>query len=102
MLVIVCILVLTHLYICFYRSKKNIHMLQQNLYNENNRYLKWVWKNKNQFLDLDLFLNGISIIGIIGLYQFDFISVVLLIMIALIWLLLGVRKQRELSESQQK
>lgn len=23
------------------KSKKNLHMLQQNLYNENNRYLKW-------------------------------------------------------------
>ena len=30
------------------------HMLQQNLYNENNRYLKWVFKNYKQFLDLDI------------------------------------------------
>ena len=29
-----------------YKSKKSLHMLQQNLYNENNRYLKWIFKNK--------------------------------------------------------
>ena len=28
-----------------YRSMEAMHMLQQNLYNENNRYLKWVAKN---------------------------------------------------------
>lgn len=33
-------------YIYFiYRSMEALHMLQQNLYNENNRYLKWVSKN---------------------------------------------------------
>ena len=31
-------------------SKKSLHMLQQNLYNENNRYLKWIVKNKDLFL----------------------------------------------------
>lgn len=34
----------------------SIHMLQQNLYNENNRYFKWVWKNKKDaFLNLNLY-----------------------------------------------
>ena len=28
-----------------YRSVEAMHMLQQNLYNENNRYLKWTVKN---------------------------------------------------------
>ena len=28
------------------KNKKSLHMLQQNLYNENNRYLKWIKKNK--------------------------------------------------------
>ena len=31
-------------------SFRAYHMLQQNLYNENNRYLKWVWKNKKTTL----------------------------------------------------
>ena len=27
------------------KTTRALHMLQQNLYNENNRYLKWVFKN---------------------------------------------------------
>ncbi len=39
-----------------YKSKKSLHMLQQNLYNENNRFLKWIFKNKREtFLNLNLY-----------------------------------------------
>ena len=36
------------------KSKKNLHMLQQNLYNENNRYIKWVLNNSKNFITLEL------------------------------------------------
>ena len=37
-------------------SMRSYHMLQQNIYNENNRYLKWVWKNKKLILkNIDLY-----------------------------------------------
>ena len=37
-------------------SKKALHMMQQNLYNENNRYLKWVQNNIHLIIkNLDLF-----------------------------------------------
>lgn len=37
-------------------SMRSYHMLQQNLYNENNRYLRWVWKNKKLiFTNIDLY-----------------------------------------------
>lgn len=37
-------------------SMRSYHMLQQNLYNENNRYLKWVLKNKALiFKNIDLY-----------------------------------------------
>ena len=45
-----------------YRSMEAMHMLQQNLYNENNRYLKWIKKNYKRaftlidFLPIALFL----------------------------------------------
>ena len=77
-------------------------MLQQNLYNENNRYLKWVWRNKKQFLELDLLVVFLALIGVLGIYKLEFVSVVLQLMIALLWLLLGLRKQRELLESKEK
>ena len=38
------------------KSRRSLHMLQQNLYNENNRYLKWVKKNKHEITkNLDIF-----------------------------------------------
>ena len=37
-----------------FKGKKSIHMLQQNLYNENNRYIKWIFKNlRKAFFSLD-------------------------------------------------
>jgi len=44
------------------KNKRSIHMLQQNLYNENNRYVKWMIKHyKSVFISLD-FLSMIIII----------------------------------------
>ncbi len=49
-----------------FKNKKALHMLQQNLYNENNRYVKWIIKNfKSIFLTLDLFATLIIIIAYI-------------------------------------
>ena len=53
-MIIYIVLLISFIIINFYKTKRSLHMLQQNLYNENNRYLKWVMKNKNQFIDLDL------------------------------------------------
>ncbi len=51
------------------RSKKSFQMLQQNFYNNSNRYVKWIFKNsKRSFLTVDwLFL----IIIAIGFFGFD-------------------------------
>ena len=48
------------------KNKKSLHMLQQNLYNENNRYVKWLIKNaKGVFLTLDLLATIVVIIAYI-------------------------------------
>ena len=55
MLLTYFLLFVEYLYI-IYASKKSIHMLQQNLYNENNRYLKWILKNKKQvFVNINVY-----------------------------------------------
>ena len=39
----------------FYKTKKSLHMLQQNWYDLDHRYLKWILKNKKKvFLNLDI------------------------------------------------
>ncbi len=46
------------------RTKKNMHMLQQNFYNNSNRYIKWIFNNKNRsFLTIDLLFVIVFMIG---------------------------------------
>ena len=41
----------------FLKSKKSFHMLQQNWYNDGNRYVKWIIKNKKQeFFNIDILI----------------------------------------------
>ena len=60
--------VLNLLFSCLYliiRSKKNLHILQQNFYNENNRYIKWGSKNIKQVFKLDIIIFLISLLNLI-------------------------------------
>ena len=46
---------LTYIYYLTYKSRKALHMLQQNWYNDGNRYLKWVKTNaKKVFITFDM------------------------------------------------
>lgn len=66
------------------KSRKSLHMLQQNLYNENNRYLKWLKQNRTQAL------KHYDIIGliltIISLFTGNILSTILLVISAVIYL----------------
>ena len=43
----------------YLKSKKSLHMLQQNWYNDGNRYLKWINNNKRKvFFNIDILLTG--------------------------------------------
>lgn len=68
------------------KDRKVLHMLQQNLYNENNRYLKWIIKNpKYVFLSLDF----ISMIFLLLSWLIDnkLSSIILMIMAIILYLL---------------
>lgn len=62
------IIISTILLIC-YKSKKSLHMLQQNLYNENNRYIKWNLKNISQFINLELIIILITLLALLVVYD---------------------------------
>ena len=50
---IICLGILIVIYnLCI--SKRSVHMLQQNMYNENNRYFKWVFKNLKETFRFDI------------------------------------------------
>jgi len=58
-LLLVCLLFFSMLFYTISLCSKSLHMLQQNLYNENNRYIKWCLSNT------DLSLLNINAFGIL-------------------------------------
>ncbi len=86
----------------FFKSKKSLHMLQQNLYNENNRYLKWVTKNSKQFLSFDLLGIAISLIGVFVVYDLEIITYILLVGIILLYLYIGFSIRKDIKSGQNK
>lgn len=79
----------------FLKSKKSIHMLQQNWYNDGNRYLKWIKKNiKKVFCNIDI----IGILFIIFNYIYVdsvFLMVLFIIFYMIISLLLIHNNKKE-------
>ncbi len=67
--------------VVIFESKKSLHMLQQNLYNENNRYLKWIAKNKSEFLNIQLVTIFITIICLIGIFKIETVSFIFLLIL---------------------
>ena len=100
MLIIIFILIISLIFANHYKSKKSLHMIQQNLYNENNRYLKWVIKNKNQFISIDILIIPLCIVGMCT--EVELIQKVLLIIIALILVLTGLNMKNMIAKDQNK
>ena len=59
------IFIFIYLIYVFYKSRNSLYMLQQNLYNENNRYLKWIKRNKGKCFNVIDFLPFLFIIFLI-------------------------------------
>ena len=66
MLICAYIIIAVILVYSMIKMKRSLHMMQQNLYNENNRYLKWVSKNKMEIY------RGLDIYGILFTACFAF------------------------------
>lgn len=66
------------------KTKKVLHILQQNWYNDGNRYLKWIKNNpKKVFINFDI-LFIVFLLGLIIPYKYTLILFVLFYMIAFI------------------
>ncbi len=101
-LFIYIILIIAFIYANVHKSKRFLHMLQQNLYNENNRYLKWLFKNGKVFLSLDLLIILIAVIGYIFIVDYELLSILLLVVMALICLLIGYNWNKTIMNDQNK
>ena len=65
MIVTFLVLVLSFVLLNYYKTKRSLHMMQQNLYNENNRYIKWIIHNQKQFLNIEVIVIIIALVKII-------------------------------------
>ena len=101
-MVLVSILVLALLFACFFKTKRSLHMLQQNLYNENNRYIKWVVKNYKQFIDLDIIFVLISFAGALVFYDLSLVSNIAMVVIIVVSYLLGYSWIKRIKNDQNK
>ena len=86
----------------FYKSKRFIHMLQQNLYNENNRYLKWIMKNKSIFLGIDSISILICLISVFVTFDIESINIIFLLIISIINIIIGHSYRKMIKEDQNK
>jgi len=85
--VIKILLTIIWLMYMFYRTKKALHMLQQNLYDDDSRYIKWIKKNFNKIM-LSFELSQVFLIFFI-LFVKD--GTIILILFGLIYTLLLIR-----------
>lgn len=84
------------------KSKKNLHMLQQNLYNENNRYLKWVLNNSSNFLTIEFISLVIVSLSCCFLTVNNNISFIINIIAIIIYLIFIIKYYKERKEVQVK
>ena len=75
----------------YLKSKKSLHMLQQNWYNDGNRYIKWIFKNtKKVFLVLDLSF----ILFLLFMFIDPILSMILVIIAYTIFSLVNIRMSK--------
>ena len=83
------IVILPYIYL---KSKKSLHMLQQNWYNDGNRYIKWINNNKKKvFYNLDI----LFIVFLLGLILRTIDLMALFIIFYSLSALLFLNKQRK-------
>lgn len=86
----------------FFKTKKSLHMIQQNLYNENNRYIKWVLKNYQEFFNLEIITIILSVIGLFVIFDLDRYAIIVEIIIIFIYAVLTLKWHNRLSKEQVK
>lgn len=101
-MIIKFILVLSFIFALIYKSRRSLHMIQQNLYNENNRYIKWVLQNYSDFFDFDIFLVCLSLIGCFVVFDLTFLSNTFMIILIIFNIIIGLKIKNKIAHDQNK
>ena len=81
------LLIIIWLFYLYFRTKKSLHMLQQNLYDDDHRYLKWIKKNFDKIMLDGEILQLFLIFFILFIKKSNYI----LILFGIIYFLLFIR-----------
>ena len=98
-MILVILYILFTLFLLIFKNRRNLHMLQQNLYNVNNRYLKWICKNYTQFFDIDLI---ILLLAIVGYFICPKMSIFFLIIMSILNIILTISIRNRIVNDQNK
>ena len=90
-IVVYGLLFLSFIFLLSVKSKRSLHMLQSNLYNENNRYLKWVMKNKTEMITMEFVSLILLLIEVFVLYSYIEFSYGILFIVCIINVFVGYR-----------
>ena len=102
-MIILYLFLLLCIFVCLVcKSRRYLHMLQQNLYNENNRYLKWVMKNGKLFLDLDLSAILLCLVGLMVVYDVEKFAIVLSLILGGVYIFMSYVWRNRLADDQNK
>ena len=102
MIIVNIIFIISLLFINFYKSKRHIHMMQQNLYNENNRYIRWVLKNNKEFISIEFLTILITIIAMIIKLDTNILLISTVLVISVIFLMSGLSWKKLILTDQNK
>ena len=102
MFFLICLLFFIILIYIINTSSKSIHMLQQNLYNENNRYIKWVCKNlKISLFNLNLY--GILFSSFLFFSKSEILSIIFIIILMSVYIVsLFIDKEKRKHDQNKK
>ena len=91
-----CLIIISSILYIIIKTKKNTQILQQNFYNENNRYLKW--GNKNISKVFNIYDISICILNFINI----FIQSKIIILFNILYLFIYIREFKKIKEEQVK
>lgn len=96
------LLILMILYFTVLKSKRSLHMLQQNLYNENNRYGRWITRNYKETISLDWLGMFLCATGAFVTYDLKRFNLAFLAGLIVFYLLCAFLFKRKMSHFKQK
>jgi len=102
MIIVNIIFLISLLFINIYKSKRHLHMLQQNLYNENNRYIRWIIKNNKEFISIEILTILVSVLIMLIKLDTNILLIASILVISLIFIVSGLSWKKLIKTDQNK